>query len=81
MNDLLIAALTEEIKTLNERIAKTNKEVFTAHEAAEYLTISYDVITRLARIKKIEHIRNGTSYVFKKEHLDNWLDKNKVKVI
>ena len=79
MNELLIAGLTEEIKILNERIAKINKEVFTTDEASEYLTISKDVLLRLARINKIEHVKNGRNYIFKKEFLDNWLDKNKVR--
>lgn len=81
MNELLITELTDEIKILNERIAKINKEVFTTDEAAEYLTISKDVLLRLARIGKIEHVKNGRNYIFKKEFLDNWLDKNKVRVI
>lgn len=81
MNEFLIAGLTEEIKTLNERMSKMNKEVFNTDEAAEYLTISKDVLLRLARINKIEYVKNGRNYIFKKEYLDKWLDKNKVRVI
>ena len=81
MNEILITNLTEEIKILNERISKINKEVFTTDEASEYLTISKDVLLRLARIGKIEHVKNGRNYIFKKEYLDNWLDENKVRCV
>lgn len=77
MNEFLLADLVEEMKKLNKKLSNINKEVFNATDAAKYLCISYDTILRLARIGRIEHVKNGTSYIFKKEYLDRWLDKNK----
>lgn len=77
MNEALLIELNKNIKELNENVKMINKEVFTARQAATYLEIGYDTILRLARIDQIEHVRNGTDYLFKKEFLDRWLDKNK----
>ena len=77
----LLREFTGEVKELNGRIADLNKEVFTAEEAAEYLRIGYGTILQLARIGQIECVKNGTSYIFKKEHLNNWLNRNKREVV
>ena len=75
MNDLL-----EEIQELKELIFTSQKQVFDSEEAAKYLTISKDSLLRYARINKIEYVKNGRNYIFKKEYLDRWLDRNKVGV-
>ena len=77
MNEDLLAKLVNEMEALNKKITRMNQEVFSAEEAAEYLRIGYSTILQLVRIGQIEHVRNGTSYIFKKEHLNNWLDRNK----
>lgn len=76
MEDLL-KVLIEEVKQLNNNISNINKEVFTAEQAAEYLEIGYSTILHYARTGQIECSKNGTDYVFRKEYLINWLDKNK----
>lgn len=81
MNEELLIELNENIKKLNENVKMINKEVFTAKQAAAYLEIGYDTILRFARIGRIEHVKNGTDYLFKKEYLDRWLDKNKKGVV
>ena len=81
MNEMLLADLTKQIKELNHKLSKMNKEVFNARDAAEYLCIGYDTILRETRIGQMEHIKNGTSYIYKKEFLDRWLDKNKNKEV
>lgn len=81
MNENLLAELVNEMKALNKKITRMNQEVFTSEEAAEYLRVGYSTILQLARIGQIEHVRNGTSYIFKKEHLNNWLDRNKKGVV
>lgn len=75
MNAFTVAELIGEIKTLTSTLKKINKEVFNARDAAEYLCISYDTILRLARIDDIEYVKNGSSYIFRKKHLDEWLDR------
>lgn len=77
MNELLLKELNENIKKLNENVKMINKEVFNARQAAAYLEIGYDTILRLTRIGRIEYVANGASYLYKKEFLDRWLDKNK----
>lgn len=77
MNEILLRDLNKNIEDLNERLRHINQNVFNSREAAEYLRIGYDTILRLARIGRIEYVPNGTSYIFKKEYLDRWLDKNK----
>lgn len=76
MNETLAKELNENIKELI-RLQRSNQQVFNAREAAEYLRISYDTILRLTRIGTIEHVKNGTSYIYKKEFLDDWLDRNR----
>lgn len=77
----LINELLEEIKNLNVTMKKFNKEVFNAYEGAEYLCVSYDTILREARLGRISYSKNGASYLFTKENLDEWLEKNKVRLV
>lgn len=75
MTDLL-----QEIKELKELLFISQKQVFDSDEAAKYLTISKDSLLRYVRIGQIAYVKNGRNYIFKKEFLDTWLDKNKVGV-
>lgn len=77
MDKVLLEKLIESLEELNANIEMFNKEVFNAREAADYLRIGYDTILRLTRIGRIEYVANGSSYIYKKEFLDRWLDKNK----
>ncbi|MGJ0845943.1 helix-turn-helix domain-containing protein [Tissierella praeacuta] len=73
-------ALLEELNTNIKELIKLNKlnqNVFNAREAAEYLRIGYDTLLRLTRIGQIEYVPNGSSYLYKREFLDKWLDKNR----
>lgn len=77
MNEELLIELNKNIEELINLLKKLNQNVFTAKEAAEYLRIGYDTLLRLTRIGQIEYVPNGSSYLYKKEFLDNWLDKNR----
>ena len=77
MNENLLIEINKNLEALNVKISKLNQNVYNAKEAAEYLRIGYDTILRLTRIGQIEYVPNGTSYLYKKEFLDRWLDKNK----
>lgn len=77
MNEKLLQQLIKNLEELNYKLKHINKQVFNAKDAAEYLSIGYDTILRLTRIGQIEYVPNGTSYIYKKEYLDRWLDKNK----
>ena len=54
----------------NEKIQRTT---LTAKEAAEYLGISYWLITQLVRRKQIPCSRVEKRILFRKEALDNYL--------
>lgn len=71
MEDLKIDEKLDEIIEL----IKVPKEVFKPKEAAEYLCIGYDTLQQLARIGEIRFALNGSVRLFKKEWLDEWLEK------
>lgn len=77
MNESLLIELKKSIEDLNEKITITQQEVFNAREAAKYLRISYDRLLSYTKIGQIEYVPNGASYLYKKEYLDRWLEKNK----
>lgn len=81
MSGGLLKELVNNIKELNYTIKNLNKQVYTAKEAAEYLCIGYETVLMYARIGEIEHVKNGNQYIFKKEHLDRWLDRNTIKEV
>ena len=54
---------------------KIHKTTLTAKEAAEYLGISYWLITQLVRKKQIPCSRVGKRILFRKEALDIYLSK------
>lgn len=78
MEETLLKELIKEIKELKEKIEISNFEnrvAFNARQAANYLSVGYYTILQLARIGDIDFVKNGASYIFRKEHLDGWLDK------
>lgn len=54
---------------------KIHRTTLTAKEAAEYLGISYWLITQLVRRKQIPCSRVGKRILFRKEALDIYLSK------
>ena len=54
---------------------KMQRTTLTAKEAAEYLGISYCLITQLVKIKQIPCSRVGKRILFRKETLDIYLSK------
>lgn len=79
--ETLLEELNENIKQLINTVESANQNVFNAREAASYLRISYDSLLRYTRIGNIEYVANGTSYLYKKEYLDDWLERNKRRVV
>ena len=55
--------------------AKMQRTTLTAKEAAEYLGISYWLITQLVRRKQIPCSRVGKRILYRKEALDIYLSK------
>ena len=56
-------------------VDKIHRTTLTAKEAAEYLGISYWLITQLVRRKQIPCSRVGKRILFRKEALDVYLRK------
>ena len=56
-------------------VDKIHRTTLTAKEAAEYLGISYWLITKLVRKKQIPCSRVGKRILFRKEALDIYLSK------
>lgn len=77
MNEKLLIELNESIKKLNENVEMFNRQVFSAKQAAKYLSIGYETLLAYTRIGEITYVPNGVNYIYKKEFLDQWLDKNK----
>lgn len=78
MDQELLLELNKNIQEIKENLEVANfdnRVAFNSRQAANYLSIGYDTILRLARIGDIEYIKNGTNYIFRKEYLDSWLDK------
>lgn len=59
----------------NMAIEKMQRTTLTAKEAAEYLGISYWLITQLVKRKQIPCSRVGKRILFRKEALDIYLSK------
>lgn len=56
-------------------MSNDKKEVMSAKEAAEYLSISYWLITKLAKEKKIPHARLGGKLIFRLSTLNKYLEE------
>lgn len=71
--------INENILELRTLLENNNRVAFNSKQAANYLSISVDTLLRLARINDIGFLKNGTSYIFRKKHLDDWLDKQEMR--
>lgn len=54
---------------------------FTAKEAAEYLKISYWLITQLVKRGEIPHHKWGRKIFFKKSNLDKFVDEQEERAL
>ncbi len=72
--EIYLEGLEKKVDEILKRV-EIPKEVFRADEAAEYLCISYYALQQLARIGEIRYAMNGNIRLFKKEWLDEWMEK------
>ena len=56
-------------------LEKVTRTTLTMKETAEYLGVSYWLVTQLVKRKKIPCSRVGGKVLFRKEALDNYLQK------
>lgn len=74
MESVNLQGVNDKLDRLIELVS-VPKEVFSAKEAAAYLCIGYDALMRYARIGVIRSATNGSSRIFKKAWLDEWLEE------
>lgn len=65
----------ENLKDMSEEKAET-KRVLDSNEAAKYLGISYWLIRKLVREKKIPHYKIESKTLFTKEILDQYIQSS-----
>lgn len=58
-------------------LEKVTRTTLTMKETAEYLGVSYWLVTQLVKRKQIPCSRVGGKVLFRKEALDNYLQKQK----
>jgi excisionase family DNA binding protein len=68
-----------KIKTIQEVAAQPVKQWMNVPETAEYLSISSSKIYKLTSTMEIPHMKLGKLLYFRKEQIDEWLLKNRVK--
>ncbi len=55
-------------------------EIMTLREVAEYLNCSYSMVYHLARSGSIPCFRLGSDYRFRREDVDAWIPRQRVKL-
>lgn len=83
MQESLLLEIKEKLEELEEKMEVSNfdnRVSFNTKQAANYLSIAPYTLTQLARIGDIDFAKNGTNYIFRKKHLDDWLDKQERRV-
>jgi len=53
---------------------KIQRATMKAEQAAEYVGVSYWLLLKLCKSKKIPFIRAGNRYLFRQDSLDRWMD-------
>jgi len=53
------------------------EKLITLEEVADYLRLSKDTVYRMANTGKIPASKAGNQWRFRKEDIDQWLEKNK----
>lgn len=81
MYNNIILAITLNVNTITRKVGeymeleKVTRTTLTMKETAEYLGVSYWLVTQLVKRKQIPCSRVGGKVLFRKEALDNYLQK------
>lgn len=81
MYNNIILAITLNVNTITRKVGeymeleKVTRTTLTMKETAEYLGVSYWLVTQLVKRKQIPCSRVGGKVLFRKEALDNYLKK------
>lgn len=57
----------------------TTPQYLSIEEAAEYLNVTARAVRNWIAQKTIEHVKMGKYVRFRKEYLDQWVEKNTIK--
>ena len=72
-------SLLVDIKSLLKDIANNNaREIFDRDQACEYLGIGKTMLSKYISDGEIRYRKNGSSYLFKKTWLDEWMEMDSV---
>ncbi len=80
--DLLADILAEKyFERVDDRMKKIPelKRLITAKEAGQYLSLSTEMIYRLASKKKLPYLKIGDRVLFDLKALDHWIEKRMIK--
>ena len=81
MYNIIILWLASNVNIITRKVGeymeleKVTRTTLTMKETAEYLGVSYWLVTQLVKRKKIPCSRVGGKVLFRKEALDNYLQK------
>ncbi len=64
------------VHSADDRVHHLEK-LMTLEEVADYLRLSKDTVYRMANTGKIPASKAGNQWRFRKEAVDQWLDRNK----
>jgi excisionase family DNA binding protein len=78
MSDQIILQKLEQIEKLITNQSLLQKTVLNFHEASQFLDVSASHLYKLTSKKEIPHFcPNGKKLYFKREELDQWLQRNR----
>jgi len=77
----LLSTIMARLDAISKSMAET-KEILTAQEAKDYLSISMSTIYKLTSAQEIPHYKpTGKTMYFKRRELDDWRLKHRIKTV
>lgn len=76
--DLLAEKYFERVDDRMKKIPELRR-LITAKEAGQYLSLSTDMIYRMASMKKLPYLKIGDRVLFDLKTLDQWVDRHLIK--
>jgi excisionase family DNA binding protein len=80
--DMLADLLAEKyFERMDDRMKKIPelRRLITAKEASQYLSLSTDMVYRMASLKKLPYLKIGDRVLFDVKALDQWIEKHMVR--
>jgi excisionase family DNA binding protein len=80
--DMLADLLAEKyFERMDDRMKKIPelRRLITAKEASQYLSLSTDMVYRMASLKKLPYLKIGDRVLFDVKALDQWIEKRMIR--